>query len=536
MSYNISKSDGTPITIADSAENNVFSITLYGKDATPYGSGVAQSLVRMLENFSGTTPPRGAIKGQLWYDTQASILKIWQGSDPTNANDQSSADRANSNWKPVGGAVVQDLLPEVDNTINIGADGFRYKSVFAYDIDAKSGTFNKCTSGDGYAIKSIGNIRLQGSIYPSLPAAGQNTCSAITSVNLGSSNNKFSTSHVINSYIYNSINLVNESASKTVTLNLGSNYELYPSGVMTLGSLSNKITKVFVKETDTEIFTLGTNVSQGIGSNILPVFDNTYDIGAPGRRFKSVSAVTLNGALAASNIVGLVPQAGKWAAPITLSLTGGVTGSVSIDGSSSVSISATVPPTGHQHEISQVTGLQAALDSKLNAGSTALNAQLLGNQPPSFYTLPTGSVIMWYGNINAIPATFVLANGVGTLSNGTPVPNLMDRMIIGAGNQYAVGATGGSSTHIHNVVVQDTILSIDQMPAHSHTVHYGYWTPGSIDTTGWQGEPVNPLNAPEGQSRLSSTVGGGQPHTHGANSNAASNLPPFFALVPIIKY
>lgn len=63
-------------------------------------------------------------------------------------------------------------------------------------------------------------------------------------------------------------------------------------------------------------------------------------------------------------------SASKWATARTLILTGGVTGSVSIDGAANVSLTATVTDNGHAHTIANVTGLQAALDGKAAASHT----------------------------------------------------------------------------------------------------------------------------------------------------------------------
>jgi hypothetical protein len=51
--------------------------------------------------------------------------------------------------------------------------------------------------------------------------------------------------------------------------------------------------------------------------------------------------------------------------------------------------------------------------------------------------IPAGSIIMWSGSIGAIPTGYYLCDG----QNGTP--NLKDRFVVGAGNTYAVGNTGG---------------------------------------------------------------------------------------------
>lgn len=53
----------------------------------------------------------------------------------------------------------------------------------------------------------------------------------------------------------------------------------------------------------------------------------------------------------------------------TISLAGDVTGSVSFNGTSNVSITAAITDDSHNHVISNIDGLQAALDSKLNSSS-----------------------------------------------------------------------------------------------------------------------------------------------------------------------
>ena len=61
--------------------------------------------------------------------------------------------------------------------------------------------------------------------------------------------------------------------------------------------------------------------------------------------------------------------------------------------------------------------------------------------------VPIGVIAMWSGAELDIPTGWSLCDG-GTV--GTVVtPNLQDLFVIGAGNTYAVGATGGSTTHFH---------------------------------------------------------------------------------------
>ena len=51
--------------------------------------------------------------------------------------------------------------------------------------------------------------------------------------------------------------------------------------------------------------------------------------------------------------------------------------------------------------------------------------------------IPSGCIIMWSGSIGSIPSGYYLCNG----QNGTP--DLRDSFVVGSGNTYAVGNTGG---------------------------------------------------------------------------------------------
>lgn len=68
---------------------------------------------------------------------------------------------------------------------------------------------------------------------------------------------------------------------------------------------------------------------------------------------------------------------------------------------------------------------------------------------------PTGVIALWSGSIASIPSGWALCDG----ANGTP--DLRDRFVVGAGNSYSVGATGGAAT---------VSLSEANLPSHTHSV------------------------------------------------------------------
>ena len=57
--------------------------------------------------------------------------------------------------------------------------------------------------------------------------------------------------------------------------------------------------------------------------------------------------------------------------------------------------------------------------------------------------LPAGAIVLWFGAIVDIPAGYVLCDG----NNSTP--DLRNRFLVGAGDTYAVDATGGNVNHNH---------------------------------------------------------------------------------------
>jgi hypothetical protein len=78
MAYTIVKSDGTVLTtISDGTINTTStSLGLPGRNFAGYGNTLDTNFVHQLENFANTAPPANPLRGQLWYDTNNSLLKV----------------------------------------------------------------------------------------------------------------------------------------------------------------------------------------------------------------------------------------------------------------------------------------------------------------------------------------------------------------------------------------------------------------------------------------------------------------------------
>jgi hypothetical protein len=76
---------------------------------------------------------------------------------------------------------------------------------------------------------------------------------------------------------------------------------------------------------------------------------------------------------AAIGAITTVQNANQWSTARTITLGGDLSGSVSVNGSANVTLTATIADDSHNHTIANVDGLQAELDGKLTAGATSGN-------------------------------------------------------------------------------------------------------------------------------------------------------------------
>jgi microcystin-dependent protein len=83
--------------------------------------------------------------------------------------------------------------------------------------------------------------------------------------------------------------------------------------------------------------------------------------------------------------------------------------------------------------------------------------------------LPVGAIMIWSREVADLPAEWKKCDG--TTYGGVTTPNLQDRIVIGAGSTYAIGATGGAfSTAISGTItIGGHAVIAAEMPIHTHS-------------------------------------------------------------------
>lgn len=175
---------------------------------------------------------------------------------------------------------------------------------------------------------------------------------------------------------------------------------------------------------------------------------------------------------------------------------------------------------------------------------------ILSQIPTTSPAVPSGCILIWSGATGAIPSGFVICDG----TNGTP--DLRDKFVIGAGNAYSVGQTGGSAdaivvSHTHTASSATGYASISVSTTstqHSHGLptYMGPWNSvnndatvggGTVTGTLFAGQNTGDMSANQTHTHTASDAG----HTHSISVTSAgssgtnANLPPYYALAFVMK-
>ena len=144
-----------------------------------------------------------------------------------------------------------------------------------------------------------------------------------------------------------------------------------------------------------------------------------------------------------------------------------------------------------------------------------------------------GTVLMFAGQLDddgfVIDARTSSSRTDWHVCDGTHgTPDLRNKFIVGVGTENALHASGGTKKNTPLLTVAGTAITVEQMPSHRHSVYMdcGVSGEGNVSSADdWHGPGGN----------YTSSVGGGEEHTHTATSTELDNRPPYYALYYIMK-
>lgn len=112
-------------------------------------------------------------------------------------------------------------------------------------------------------------------------------------------------------------------------------------------------------------------------------------------------------------------------------------------------------------------------------------------------------------------------------------PDLRDRFILGAGSSYNYGSSGGG-TFSCTVEVGAHTLTVEELPKHKHVLDLNVADSLGYVGGGW-GSVYYGDNRGVNETLYAKEAGGNKPHTHPATVKSPNLMPPYYALLYIMK-
>lgn len=96
MPYILNKTNGSIVaTVQDASLDNTTDLTFLGRNYAGYGEVQNENFLKLLENFSNTTPPTKPLEGQIWFDSRNKKINFYDS----------------SNWKSIANIEVSKTNP-----------------------------------------------------------------------------------------------------------------------------------------------------------------------------------------------------------------------------------------------------------------------------------------------------------------------------------------------------------------------------------------------------------------------------------------
>jgi microcystin-dependent protein len=490
MAYTITKSDGTVLaTIADGLLNNTTSLGLPGPNYVGYGKVLNENLVYLLENFaSNSAPLSNNLQGQLWFDKYHQTLNVF----------------TDQGYLPVAGITVGTAQPESAQDGNIWFDTDT-NQMYLYGSGAWNlvgPAYTRAQGVSGAIPVTLADQASAGINHNVIQIQFGNTVIATLSDQTFVPNTSIpGFSHIFSGLTINE-SLISGSAQLYTNANTAAYLHIDPTiaGInANITSLGNTVS-VLSANTTAAITAANLSLTNYLNSEIQVIEDllasTTANLNATANAIIANTRSYINGITnqltqteanfeANINVInaGLSGVTNAWMANAASQQT--QINTLTASAYSNTNVAAYLPAYNGAIAASTVTATTPVYsDNSTNMATTAFVQSVL----------PRGVILMWGGPIGNIPAGWQLCNG----TNGTP--DLRNQFIIGAGNSYGVGATGGA---------QSVALSAGNLPAHNHTFSASENLTGTTGTAQAQlSDPGHAHNIPY-RPNTSSSGGGG---------------------------
>lgn len=540
MAYIVYKTNGLILaTIKDGTMDTTTSLRLVGKNYIGYGEIMAENLLHLLENFAAGEAPAKAITGQIWFNSAAKQLNVYNGTEfipllKSTISDSQPVDpsRGDSWWNTTA------------KKFNV-FDGTEWQQIGPLDTSP----FARLAQSNQFA----GNIVVDQTLtVGNLASLSTSAAEHVTLKNTGAGKNlllgiKLTSGTEVTVLTINGANGQAEVATPVGSLAITN--KGYVDSADT--ALSNAIVAV-----DTKANTISATLTSSVSnlSNLIAGLqqskaniDSPALTGTPTVPTPALNAMTkqiVNAEFVQNNL------------------------SLKANLNSPVFTGTPKAPTAEVAENSNVLATTAFV--KNHCGIEILNNAALSGSPTAptqagsdsttkiattafvHSLLPRGVILMWSGT--SAPTGWALCDG----TNGTP--DLRNRFIVGAGPGYALNSTGGATattvstqaagSHNHGGSTQSHALSVDQLPSHNHVFPgddqiewangIGGWTSRRVATFGYDAVSRGSWG---GGVWLTSDTGGNNGHAHSINSDGnhthaippITTVPPYYALAYIMK-
>lgn len=612
MSYTIKKTNGqTLLSLPDGTIDTSTGLFLVGKNYRGYGEFIGDNFVRLAENLANVTPPNNPLTGQLWFNTNNATLNLFNGSTfkqvmsmITSATEpvspslgdlwlDSSVNQIkvfiNSVWALLGPQTPKNagtsgiIVSFVTDTLNQShvIDQLYVNGTVVAIISADTSPFTLQTSIGGFSVINPGfnivsNYSFNGNTTNSLNL-GNIPAASYARIDIDQ--------NISSRYSFKNTNGINIGPQNNISVKSVTNDAEFICNTGNISFLSNSTTNLLINSVTNEvqilqnpISNLGVTNKNYVDSNIstsLNTAESYTDtkfntvVGNPPSTLNSLEKIA-NSINNDSNIFLTLSNSlnGK-ADTVNANLTGNPVATTPAIEDNSSSIATTNWTTSKLSDYVKTETLSdyyhginpffKGIATQQFSPAVSDNSQNLVTSNWVHSLFVKGMIMIWPFTVDTIPTGWAQCDGA--VHNGLQTPDLRNCFIVGASNNYPLGQTGGNATanplmstaglHNHGAQTGLTSLSIDQLPAHSHSYLDAYFSesgdPSGSDINhypGMNGQLDHDNNPFDFQlSRVTNPTGNNQGHSHpvfndGSHThsiNQISTIPPYYSVVFIMK-